>query len=54
MFNAALATTAKAWKPPKCPSRDDWIKMCYTHKHTMEYYSATKEMKYGHLLLQDP
>ena len=26
MFMAALLTIAKAWKPPKCPSTDKWIK----------------------------
>ena len=43
MFIAALFTTAKTWKQPKCPSMDEWIKkwwhiymyMCvYTHTHT--------------------
>ena len=27
MFIAALFTIAKTWKQPKCPSRDEWIKM---------------------------
>ena len=27
MFTAALFTIAKTWKQPKCPSRDEWIKM---------------------------
>lgn len=27
MFIAALFTTAKIWKQPKCPSMDEWIKM---------------------------
>ena len=27
MFIAALFTIAKTWKPPKCPSTDEWIKM---------------------------
>ena len=27
MFIAALFTTAKTWKPPKCPLRDEQIKM---------------------------
>ena len=40
MFIAALFTTAKTWKQPKCPSTDKWIKMWYMH--TMEYYSAIK------------
>ena len=26
MFIAALSTTAKVWKEPKCPSMDEWIK----------------------------
>ena len=27
MFIAALFTIAKTWKQPKCPLKDDWIKM---------------------------
>ena len=26
LFTAALFTTAKRWKQPRCPSTDDWIK----------------------------
>ena len=26
MFITALFTIAKIWKPPKCPSIDEWIK----------------------------
>ena len=26
MFIAALFTIAKTWKPPKCPSTEEWIK----------------------------
>ena len=41
MFTAALFTTARTWKQPKCPLTDEWIKkMC--HIYTMEYYSAIK------------
>ena len=41
MFIAALSTTAKLWKDPKCPSTDKWTKKrrCI---HTMEYYSVIK------------
>ena len=39
MFTAALFTTAKVWKQPKCPPTDEWIKMCI---YTVEYYSAIK------------
>jgi len=37
MFIAALFTTAKTWKQPKCPLTDDWIGKMYVY--TMEYYS---------------
>ena len=51
MLMAALLTTDKTWKQPKCPSTEDWIKMwlvyththTHTHTHTMEYYSAIKK-----------
>ena len=41
MFIAALFTIARAWKQPKCPSREEWIKKMW-HIYTMEYYSAIK------------
>ena len=41
MFTAALLTTARTWKQPKCPSTDEWIKKMW-HIYTMEYYSAIK------------
>ena len=38
---AALFTTGKMWKQPKCPSTDQWIKkLC--NVYTMDYYSAIK------------
>ena len=43
MFIAALFPIAETWKQPKCPSTDEWIKMCYMY--TMEYYSAIKKSK---------
>ena len=42
MFIAALFTTAKTWKHPKCPLTDEWIKKMW-YIHTREYYSAIKE-----------
>ena len=39
MFIAALFTTAKIWKQPKCSSTKEWIKMMW-YIYTMEYYSA--------------
>ena len=41
MFIAALFTIARTWKPPKCPSTDEWIKKM-RRIYTMEYYSAIK------------
>ena len=41
MFTAALFTTYKTWKQPKCPSTDEWIKEVW-YIYTMEYYSAMK------------
>ena len=39
---AALFTIARAWKPPRCPSTDEWIKK-FWYIYTMEYYSAIKK-----------
>ena len=41
MFTAALFTTAKTRKQPKCPLTDEWVKMSYIY--TVEYYSAIKK-----------
>ena len=55
MFIAALFTTAKIWKQPKCPSKQEWIKeLLYVyqsiihacaHINTVGYYSAVKMRK---------
>ena len=41
MFIAALFAIAKAWKQPKCPSTEEWIKKWYIY--AMECYSAIKK-----------
>ena len=41
VFTAAPFTIARAWKPPRCPSTDEWIKKLW-YIYTMEYYSAVK------------
>ena len=41
MFTAALFTTAKMWKQPKCLLTDEWINRMWSI-HTMEYYLALK------------
>ena len=42
MFIAALFTIVRAWKQPRCPSTDEWIKKMW-YIYTMEYYSATEK-----------
>ena len=41
VFTAALFTTARTWKEPRCPSTDEWIKKLW-YLYAMEYYSAIK------------
>ena len=36
MFTEALFTTARTWKQPRCPSRDEWINKLW-YIYTMEY-----------------
>ena len=54
IFIAAWFTVVKIWKPPECPSADEYIKKMWctrarahththTHTHTLECYSAIKE-----------
>ena len=43
MFTAVLFTITKIWKPPKCPSIDEWIKkMWYIFNATL--LGHTKEL----------
>ena len=42
VFIAALFTTVKTGRQPKCPSTGDWFKKMWCILHHMEYYSATK------------
>jgi hypothetical protein len=42
MFIAALCTTAKIWKQPRCPTIEEWIKKMW-YLHTMEFYAAMKK-----------
>ena len=44
MFIAALFTIARAWKQPKCPSTEEWIKNMW-YIYTMDHYSAIKKNK---------
>ena len=42
MFIAALFIIARAWKKPRCPSADEWIRKLW-YIYTMEYYSTIKK-----------
>ena len=40
-----------AWKQPKCPSTDEWIrKLCYVY--TVEYYPAIKRNAFESVLVR--
>ena len=52
MFTAALFTIARAWKQPRCPSTDEWIRKMYIYIYTMEYYSATKRTTFESELMR--
>jgi hypothetical protein len=44
-FIAALFTTAKLWKQPRCPTTNEWIKKIW-HLYTMGFYSVTKKNEF--------
>ena len=50
VFIAALFTIARTWKPPRCPSTDEWIKKLYIY--TMEYYTAIKKNVFESVLMR--
>ena len=50
LFSAALFTIARTWKPPRCPSTDEWIKLWYIY--TVEYYSAIKRNVFESVLMR--
>ena len=45
MLIATSFTIAKAWKQPRCPTRDEWVKKMW-YIYVMEYYSAMKKNKF--------
>ena len=51
MFIEALFTIARAWKQPRCPSTDEWIKKLLSI-YTMEYYSAMKRNTFESVLMR--
>ena len=51
MLIAALFTTARTWKQPKCPSADEWIKKLW-YIDTMQYYSAIERKAFDSVLMR--
>ena len=51
MFIAALFTIATAWKQPRCPSTDEWIKKLW-HIYIMEYYSVIERNTFESVLMR--
>ena len=51
LFTAALFPTARVWKPPRCPSTDEWIKKLW-YIYTVEYYSAIKRNTFESVLMR--
>ena len=44
MFTSAMATIAKLWKEPRCPSTDEWIRKMSIY--TMEYCASIRKDEY--------
>ena len=51
IFIAALFVIARTWKPPRCPSADEWIRKLW-YIYTMEYYSAIKKNTFESVLMR--
>ena len=51
MFIAALFTTARTWKQPRCPLTDEWIRKLW-YIYTIEYYSAIKKNAFESVLIR--
>ena len=51
MFITALFIIARAWKQPRCPSADEWIRKLW-YIYTMEYYSAVKKNTFESVLMR--
>ena len=50
MFVAALFTTPRIWKQPRCPWGDEWIRKSW-YIHIMGYWSALKRSVFESVLM---
>ena len=51
VFIASQFTIARAWKQPRCPLADEWIRKQW-YIYTMEYYSAIKKNTFESVLMR--
>ena len=51
MFITALFTTARAWKQPRCPSADEWVRKLW-YVYTMQYFLAIKRNTIESILMR--
>ena len=51
LFTAALFTIARAWKQPRCPSTDEWIKKLW-YIYIEDYYSVIKKNAFESVLMR--
>ena len=51
MFTVALFTIARAWKQPRSPSADKWIRKLW-YIYIMEYYSTIKNDAFESVLMR--
>ena len=51
MFIAALVTTARTRKQPRCPLTGEWIKKIW-YIYTMEYYSAINKYEFESVVVR--
>ena len=51
LFIAALFTTVRTWKQPRCPLTNEWKKNLW-YIYTMDYYSAIKRNTFESVLMR--
>ena len=51
MFIAALFIIARAWKQPRCPSADKWVRKLW-YIYMIKYYSAIKKNTFESVLMR--